>query len=71
MLRSVHFLLLIFQSKTNNELIKHSSESKGMIQFLSGDPKSILQTLPSQNVIDGKLDFTVYINFILCLVLFW
>lgn len=43
-------------SKTNNELIKHSSESKGMIQFLSGDPKSILQTLPSQNVIDAPSD---------------
>ncbi|XP_047139222.1 uncharacterized protein LOC101240185 isoform X1 [Hydra vulgaris] len=42
--------------KTNEELSKLLEESKDKVIFLSGDPKVILQSMPSQDIIEAPSD---------------
>lgn len=36
------------------KLVQHLVDKKGKIMFLSNDPQTILQSLPSMNIVDGE-----------------
>jgi len=54
------FFLFFSQQNVNMNLVQRIVEKMNVVQFLSGDPKVIMASLPSLHVIDSKNNFNPF-----------